>query len=142
MRNSGEIAIRKMHPTLVGPCQFHLGRVVKAPVRVTDIFQASEKLRSECFAIHDALRDPEMLNTKVVERLGRLDTFGKLFTVCQILCQPFGGQDSNGAKTNAIRPSAGPDLDSKIEKYELEKSDWTKLKLKPSKLNRILLCKE
>ena len=115
---------------------------MKAPVRVTDIFQASEKLRSECFAIHDALRDPEMLNTKVVERLGRLDTFGKLFTVCQILCQPFGGQDSNGAKTNAIRPSAGPDLDSKIEKYELEKSDWTKLKLKPSKLNRILLCKE
>ena len=41
-----------------------------------------------------------MLNTKVVERLGRLDTFGKLFTVCQILCQPFGGQDSNGAKVD------------------------------------------
>ena len=109
--------------------------------------QASRNLQEQCVFLHDALRDSSVLHASAVDKLGVSNEYlKKLFTVCQILCFEFPENLKQTNKKNGKiitpRVSAATELDERISKYDIDKAKWTKLKLKPSKFNKIILCKE
>ena len=130
-----------------GVCETLLGHVKKTGYKYS--VQSALKLQEYCISIHDAIRDERQLHAKVCDQLGKLVSFKKLFTVCQILSQPH-VQPARPRKTdyhvNSIAPSSGPEnlseLDKKIATFDLDRTTWSKMRLKPSKLGRVLLCKE
>ena len=112
---------------------------------MTKKLKGAQKLQSYCISVHDAIRDERHLHAKVVDQLGKLVSFKKLFTVCQILSVPVvpNPRKKSDYHVNMVAPSAGKtELDEKIITYDLDRQVWSKMRLKPSRFGRVLLCKE
>jgi len=146
---SAELQFSVLQLLANGVCETLLGHVKKTSYKYS--IQSAVKLQEYCISIHDAIRDERQLHAKVCGQLGKLVSFKKLFTVCQILSQPHTQPSARPRKTdyhvNSIAPSSGPnenlsELDKKIATFELDRTTWSKMRLKPSKLGRVLLCKE
>jgi len=140
-----------------GVCETLLEHIKKTNYKYS--IQGASKLQSYCIQLHDAIRDERHLHARVVDQLGKLASFKKLFTVCQILSQPIaqnaalekGVNAKRDYHVNMVAPAASSsssnapvmsELEHKIVAYNLDRHTWAKMRLKPSRFGRVLLCKE
>jgi hypothetical protein len=91
--------------------------------------------------IHDSIRDPEELNNIVIGKLDQSTAFLRMFTICRILHEYHPDANMAPSPSSRITPVYDNELNEQIRKYGIDKTQWSKLRLKGNKF-KILLCKE